>query len=226
VEPIPAAFEFSRTLRANRAVVTSTFIWLPTFIVVLGHVGGRVPGSLLGRDLEWLVLAGLFGCWGLTIYNVLHDNQHLRRQNFGYPLLISLLGALIVANGGIGLVAQRFEALALLSACLITASVLAYSLADYLFPQAFNVPRALALANIVLLVLASAGLIATFFLGFSGIALALYTVLFLTGALVLLQIMQWLLRTHRLVLIVMPTILANAVLTWLYLLDGWSLLAA
>ena len=84
--------------------------------------------------------------------------------------------------------------------------------------------RALALTIALLLVLASAGIISTFFYGFSGIAFGLYAAFIM----LVLALLWWgMYRLAELLyLLIMAAIFANAVLIWLYLLGGWTMALA
>jgi hypothetical protein len=148
-------------------------------------------------------------------------------HSFRIPMLVAALSAMIVANGGITIIQNEMRAFVIGGGCLVIAGGLSFSIADYFFPmhnQKHNLARALALTFAILLGGAAAGIVATFFDGFAGIAFGLYAAIILL-ALALLWVAMY--RVGRLLyLLIMAAILTNAVLIWLYLLGGWSFLRA
>ena len=223
-QELSALFDTERSLIPGRAVITSTFMWLPFFIAVLGHALGTVPGSIVGRETEWIILAAVIAGWGLTTHQITHHNV-FDWYSFRLPVLVAGLSAIIVANGGIAVVQNDLRYFAIGGGCLVVAGGLSFTIADYFFPMSnrkHNLARALALAIALLLVVAAAGIVATFFDGFEGIAFGLYAAIIML-ALALFWVAIYCVG-RLLFLLIMAAILSNAALIWLYLLGGWSLL--
>jgi hypothetical protein len=225
-QELSALFDTDRALNPSRAVIASTFMWLPLFIAILGHAMGMVPGTVVGRETEWVILVAVIAGWSLTTYQITHHNS-LDWHAFRIPALVAAVSAMIVANGGIAIVQNDIRHFAIAGGCLVAAGGLSFSVADYFFPmhnQKHNLARALALTLALFHVFAAAGTVATFFDGFSGIAFGLYAAIIM-----LLLGLLWV-AMYRIVrlffVLIMATILANAALIWLYLLGGWSLLRA
>ena len=217
-------FDTERALNPSRAVIASTFMWLPIFIALLGHALGTVPPSAVGREAEWILLVAAIASWGITVHQVTHHNL-LDWHTFRIPALVAALSAIIVANGGIGIVQNNIRHFIIVGGCLVVAGGLSFNITNLFFPmtnQNHNLARALALTFAVLMVATAAGMVATFFPGFFGIAFGLYAAIILL-ALGLLWVMMY--RIGRVFyLLIMAAIFVNTALVWLYLLGGWTLL--